>query len=663
MAGILDRVKSAMQTLAGDQQPPVQAKQYGTVKKLSADKKTEMVGDLDQKIKAGIAAYADRKQKMLVADKYWLAEHWDDNSPPWMPKPVENWVFATVEQHSANLATANIVPIIYGQDPGDDEIANMFDLVVQYLWTPNKLNGRQIIRESIHTALMMGTAIVKVYWDNNVNGGRWLSPDRTPKEFTNPITQEPFPVTHTFYKGEVCMEMVDPSNVIPDPSGYALKGPGACSWITVRTPRSANWIGANQLFQQYVGKAQLKTLLDQMEAGDKGSTEFYHGRTVNNTYTGSKEYMLDEVWMRQMDEFGNWHINLAYKVGEELLYYAEDVYRDGEFPFAVLYDYKISKSFFGMGEPEQVIANQNTINQISRLVALNAMHMTNTQKVVTTDSGIDPDKVSELGSMPGAVWKSRTPDGIKNLDVKEIPGTVFKTVSEAREGIRMIMAMDEANMGQFGGSVTAASGIKMIQDKANVRDQDKGFNVEDFVSRLVFLVISRIQQFYTEDRYIPITGQQTGPRQFFPFKGSDYADLTLLVHVEAGSGTPLNKAAISQRAWDMFQKQAEKNFDPPLITAEELLDTYEGFPLKERIKKRIKEANSGKQIQDAMQLASVMMMLQQQGIDPMSIPPEQLIATAQQMQMSQGQNMGATQGPPMEGNPPPMEGNPQPPQG
>jgi hypothetical protein len=654
--GLGARAKKALQTLVGgvtpnDQQLP--PKQYGTVKKLSGDKSTELIGDLDTKIKAGISAYADRKNKMMVADKYWLGEHWDDNAPPWMPKPVENWVFATVEQHSANLATANIVPIIYGQDPGDDDIANMFDLVVQYLWGTNKLNGRRIVRRSIHTALKLGTALVKVYWDNNVNGGRTLP---RVQDFTNPLNGESYPVSHTLYKGEVCYELVDPSNVIPDPSGYALEGPGACNWITIRTPRNLNWIQNNQMFQQYVGKSQLKTKLEQLEIADKGATEFYFGRTVNNTHSGSKEVMLDEVWMRQMDEFGNWHINLVYKVGDILLYYAEDVYKDGQFPFSVLYDYEVDKSFFGMGEPEQVIANQNTINQISRLIALNAMHMTNTQKVVTYDSGINPDKVAELGSMPGAVWPSRTPDGIKNLDVPEIPASSFKTVSEAREGIRMIMAMDEANMGQFGGSVTAASGIKMIQDKANVRDQDKGFNVEDFVSRLVYLTISRIQQFYTEERYIPIVGED-GSRQFFPFTGSDYEDICLTVHVEAGSGTPINKSSIGQRAWDMFQKQAEQKFDPPLITAEELLDTFDGFPLKERIKKRIKEANAGKQVQQAMQLAQVLMMLQQQGIDLSQLDPQKLVAMSQQMQAPTGPAQAVP------GQNPPVEGNPVPPQG
>lgn len=641
MGGIMDAFKGLGTTPSSAAKPE---SKYGKVVKLRGDKAKEMVADLDQKIKSGTSAHSLRKSKMMEADKYWKGEHWDDSAPGWMPKPMENWVFATVEQHSSNLATANIVPIILGQDPGDDEVADMFNKVLQYLWAPNKLNGRKIVRRAIHTALKLGTSVVKVYWDNNVNGGRQFP---QPKEFTNPLDGSKFPVSQTLYKGEVCWELVDPANIVPDPAGYTLGGVGACGWIAIRTPRKTEWVRNNPMFREYMGEKALKDALDGVGSipSDKYSVEFYHDRPSNQQHLGNNEVLLDEVWTRTMDEFGNWHINLAYRVNDILLFYAEDMYKDGKFPFSILYDYEVDKSFFGMGEPEQVIPNQKTINQITRLIALNAMHMTNTQKVVTTDSGIDTNKVAELGTMPGAVFKSRTIDGIKNLEVKDIPASSFKAVSDAREGIRIIMAMDEANMGQFGGSVTAASGIKMIQDKANVRDQDKGYNIEDFVSGLTYLTISRVQQFYDTERYIPIMGEGH-TSQFFPFKGTDYADINLTVHIEAGSGAPMNKGGIWNKAWEMFKEQGVQKYDPPIITAEELMDAADGFPMSERIKKRIKEANAGAAVQQAMQLAQVIAGIQQMGIDPSTLDPMMLMQMAQQMQAPPGEQ------PPMPGTAP-----------
>jgi hypothetical protein len=87
------------------------------------------------------------------------------------------------------------------------------------------------------------------------------------------------------------------------------------------------------------------------------------------------------------------------------------------------------------------------------------------------------------------------------------------------------------------------------------------------------------------------------------------------------------------------------------------LDTFDGFPLKERIKKRIKEANAGKQVQQAMQLAQVLMMLQQQGIDLSQLDPQKLVAMSQQMQAPTGPAQAVP------GQNPPVEGNPVPPQG
>lgn len=620
--------------------PEVQRPAFANIKRLSQEQLVQVTGDWGDKIKQAVAVHQPKKNQIVLNDKYWKGSHWDDVDEEWMPKPVENWVFATVEQHSANLATANIVPIITGQDPGDEEVAQIFDYVIQYLWTPAKLNMRRVVRRSIHTAMLTGTAIVKVYWDPTVNGGKPFSPDLTEfKEFKNPLNGSTYKTPHTMYKGEVAVEMVDPTNIIPDPAGYSLEGEGACEWIVIRTPRSLNWIQNNPMFIEYVGGPhRMKELIEQIggNSKDKSSTEMYHDRVVNQTHRDERQ--LDEIWNRRMDESGNYHVDLLYMVDDQLLFYAEDVYKDGRYPLAILYDVEVNKSFFGLGEPDQVIPNQNTINQINRLAALNAMHMTNTQKVVTYDSGIDPKEVAKFGTMPGAVWRSRTVDGIKPLEVKEIPISVFKVAETAREGIRQINAMDEANMGQFGGSVTAASGIKMIQDKANVRDQDKGYNVEDFVSRVTSLIISRIQQFYTTERYIPILDQSVHPAlqgKFFPFTGSQHEDVTLFVTVQSGSGTPLNKQAIAQRAWDMFVKQSEAGFDPPLITVEELLDCLDGFPIKERIKRRVKEASTMKAANEAIEMARLFHEMMMAGIPVDQLPPEELMALVQQFKAQQ----------------------------
>lgn len=630
-------------------QPP--QPQYGNMKKLPSEKRKELAEDLNQKIKDGASKWSTKMQEIAEADKFWMGEHWDDNSPPWMPKPVENWVFAAVEQHSANLSTANVVPIISAQGPGDDEVAEKFSHLVKYLWQPNKLNMRRVIRRAIHTAMKAGTAIVKVYWNPNENGGRMLPQAQT---FKNGLTGDDMMVSHTLYKGEICVENVDPTKIIPDPNGYAMKGVGECSWIAVRTNRTKDWILNNPMFIEYLGKAELKRIVDDLpDHHTNANSNMYHDRTINQT----KNPFVDEVWLRKMDEHGNYSVNMAYVVGAETLYYAENLYQDGEFPFAVLYDYEVDESFFGIGEPKQIIPNQKTINQVNRLVALNAMHMTNTQKVVTQDSGIDPNEVAEFGTMPGAVWRSRTVDGIKPLDVNEIPVSVFKVAESAREGIRNTMAMDESNMGQFGGSVTAASGIKMIQDKANVRDQDKGMNVEDFVSRVTSLVISRAQQFYTTERYIPILDNPATPSvatKYFPMTGSDYADISLSVVVQAGSGTPINKASIAQKAMDLFNLQATNKFDPPLITAEELIKSIDGFPMADDILRRIRDAATGKQAMEAIEIAKVMLMLMQQGIDPMQLPPDQLIALTEQIKAQTAAQPGPEQpaaGPPA---PPPQ---------
>lgn len=570
------------------------------------DERIDRVQRILQRYEKARSAKTKVTEKMIELDKFDRGEQWEGKYPPWVPKPVTNYIHLVKTTQRANLALQNQVAMLRPLHPEDDQAVQSLQKAYDGVWY--RTDARYYVRDTIETALLLSTGILMVYWDDKIVSTR----------------------TGDTYLGDIRLKEIDPANFFPDPNAYRLKD---CSYVVISEIVSLDWVKNNPTFINYAGRAALAELRPNMEK--VSDTEIYHRSYRPDVSTGDMIVFI-QYWEKEMKDDGTYQFNVTYVAGDLELYRIEGV-RPNMYPFAILYDYPQRKSFWGKSTCELILENQKIINKVEQVTAIIATLMQNPQKEVLKESGINPKEVAIKGNKPGMVWTSNMPDGIRYLDPPQMPKYLLEFAEYAKQNIRDQTGLSEAYLGESVGSLTTSTGVNSLIERATVRDRDKMIEIERFIKDLTEIIISFMLEFYKEERYIRII-QEDGSYEFFKFNASDYQGLRYDIHVDVTGKTPTSKALLADQGRDLLNMQGQYQFDPPIIIPEEALDMLD-IRDKEKIKARMREQREQNQLNDTIQVAGMLANAMLQGASP-----EQMYDMAQQMleELENQRRVGAT---------------------
>lgn len=456
-------------------------------------------------------------------------------------KPTINYVFTTVESLMPYLTTNVPDPIVLPTRPDTEETAKDLTKIVKIILEKNGIEKSLQLGE--RERLKFGTSIWKVFFDpHKLNG-----------------------------LGDVAFEIVDPVNFFVDPNevddlqnadfcGTAMKR--SIEYIKRRYPEKANQVVADQM------NAEI-SVYDSEDDEDPRQ----------------RQATLIEYWKKDKND-GLVRIVVA---GNVLLSYDKNFYMHGKYPFVRGLNYPIQKSFWGMGEAEQLIEMQVIVNKLLQLVIENVA-LANGQLVVDKNaSGIR--NIKDLANklwQPGLTIPVDDINSIKKLDGVLAPGWVVNLIQMIQKNIELVTGVSPLYLGEAPGSVTAASGILALQEQATARVKLKLQEQGRMIEEIVKLVIAYIVEFYTEDRYFRYLDEQRNP-QWIEMSREDLAQTDeegniiipeFDVTVEVGFDAPMSRAYIEQMAMQLYQMG--------VINSVEVLKTM-NFPNKEEIIDRLEE--------------------------------------------------------------------------
>src|SRR5690606_31337329 len=278
--------------------------------------------------------------------------------------------------------------------------------------------------------------------------------------------------------------------------------------------------------------------------------------------------------------------------GNVLLSYDTNFYKHGLYPFVRGINYPIQKSFWGMGEAEQLITMQEILNKLMQLVIENVA-LANGQFIVDKNaSGIrDIKSLANKLWQPGLTIPVNDINSIKKLDGVLAPGWVVNLIQIIQKNIELVTGISPLYLGEAPGSVTAASGIIALQEQATARVKLKLQEQGRMIEEIVKFVVAYIAEFYTEDRYFRIVNENRETdwikvRRDDITKVDENGNLTLPefdVTIEVGFDAPMSRAYIEQMAMQLYQMG--------VINAVEVLKTM-NFPNKERSEEHTSELQS-----------------------------------------------------------------------
>lgn len=121
-------------------------------------------------------------------DEFYRGDQYKNSKlPPWVPKPVTNFIHLVVTTKRAAMAGDN--PMATLRPLGPDDVRKISNMQKIYEWAWKRTKARALVRDNIETSRLLGTAIGHVYWNENtgVKGG-----------------------TGALYEGEIEVKEIDP---------------------------------------------------------------------------------------------------------------------------------------------------------------------------------------------------------------------------------------------------------------------------------------------------------------------------------------------------------------------------------------------------------------------------------------------------------------------
>lgn len=526
-------------------------------------------------------------------DKFYRGEqyYWE-KIPPWVPKPVTNFIHLVVTMKRAALALENGTGMLSAVSREDVERVKELQQIYEWVW--KKVKARKAVRDAIETSCLLGTAITHVYWNEHtgVRGG-----------------------TNAYYEGEIELCEIDPSSFFPDPNADCLED---CEYVHVVERRSRQWIektfgvslkdvhavdsqdtdiyerernhnyrGADEEtemyelhthYERYWNTEKVRKVVPEYEEQPVMIEDPETGEMVPDPSGATETVQVGEREVETDEEVGGWVYRCTYIVGDKIL---KEVPRlvPNMYPFAILYDYKQRKEFWGKSIASLIIDNQKLINKVESLIAMIGTLLQNPQKVISKKSGINPKEARKYSTAPGHVWvtNERPRDSIAWQEPPQIPQALYNLAEAAKQNIREITGMNEAYMGQAVGSLQTSSGVDALIDRATMRDRDKMYDIELYIEQLSRLIIGFVVHYYTDYRYLKVIHDESNPNdaEFIEFLGTDYQDLEFDFHIDVSGKAPITMLRKQQEAENRLQLQGQYGFNPRIITPQEYIENMD----------------------------------------------------------------------------------------
>lgn len=427
----------------------------------------------------------------------------NDNTPDYRSNQVSNYIFAIIE---------TIRPIMLDNDPKFQSMprqpegmafANDLQEALSYEWDREVMNEK-LYKELINT-LVFGTSIFFVPWNAT--------------------------------KKNVEAIPVNPFNLFPDPLATSIDD---AEYIIYASYKNVEFL-----------KRVFPEKADKLFGGDINYGELVYDNNENARI--DNQVLVLEVWTRDYETSEELmgdvkKVKPIYPNGRVLticpelgivLDDKENPYKDGKFPFVLIKDYDVPGKFWGEGEVAQLLSPQTYMNELNNSVIDNAKTTANVPWIIDKNSGIGVGKIT---ARPGLVIRKNPGTEVRREQPPQMPAYVINAVETFKNDIEMISGVHNTLRGENSSGVYTAQGILALQEAGQVRIRLKVKLLENALGRLAELWVSRMRQYWKDDKWLTIT-KQDGSYDLKKFT-KHVLDYDYDVRIIAGSTMPVNRGAM-----------------------------------------------------------------------------------------------------------------------
>jgi len=504
---------------------------------------------------------------------------WPDRRPSYKVDAVMNFIGPIVEKKTALLTdgrpTMQVLsrkPVVMGQDDDLGEVAKVLTSTIMGILDEGMFEDK--LTELVFYEQYFGMAYTNVPWVKSLNFG----------------------------KGDIDTVIVDPRMCVFDPfvrRTYALNTgeyfaiEGVCPTEELRDTYSKR---ADDIKADFSEQATEKSdsLYVKIRKILGKSTE---GRTRVSTIPRSikREYWIKDR-KKEKDEKGkmvrvypNWRVIRV--AGGCIVSDSVNPYWDGDLPYdAMSWDFNVDDAY-GLNEIMKHEMPQVMFNKILAGVVENIIAMGN-GIWMGEKTALSPDEWNKLNNAPGQLVKYRPGTKIDRKDPPSMPSYIMRVLEMLPQAMEKISTITEVMEGRKPGQVTSGNAIDSLQTAAQTAIRLKARQLESLEKKIGQKLISRIFEYFSEDRVFHLWGGGEGYEQFI------YLRKNILESLDKHN-IPLKSAhehfifkvvPTSSLATTKWQKGliAMQLFNSQIIDDEEVLEVIE-WPNRAAVMKRVME--------------------------------------------------------------------------
>lgn len=532
----------------------------------------------------------------------YMSDYFKQNLPDYKSQEISNYVFSTVETVIPIMVANNPKILVLPQKEEFQLKSDMVQRALDFEWQRTKFFSKLVL--SCRSGLIFGTVPIMMIWDSNADNGL----------------------------GNAKPVIVSPFNIFPDPSATCIEDAEYIMYATYKNVGEviAEYPDKAELLRKSTGKPQ-----DTYLAFGKDTSEFNPDTSILYIEMFSTDYSMEvsieeedgEKYKIEKRKYPNGRkITIA---GDVLLDDSENSYKDGKFPLVLWKCYDVPGRFWGKGEVENIISPQQAKCTITNAILDSAVLTANPVWILDKNSGVEKNS---LTNRSGLVVRKNPGTEVRREQPPSLPAYIQNIIEVFNQDIEHISGVYDVTRGERPTGITAAAAIQALNEQAQGRIKLKVQQLEQMLSELGGLWLSRIQQFWDTKRDVRVMDSDYNV-QFDVVDKSDL-DGDYDVIVAAGSTMAVNKTARLQQLIQMAQTPAEDGM--PMVDRQTVLENADLPNLEEILQRfaQIKQQQMAEQQMMAQQQAEQQMMMQQQQGD-MQMQQAQQQAEIQNQQAEQ----------------------------
>ena len=389
---------------------------------------------------------------------------------------------------------------VSGRDASDKQTALKLSDLISFIFYRNvfEKQWRDIVMQGVH----YGPFIASVEWDPDFMGGsgpsRWV--------------------------GEVSTKCVKKDEIFFDPAIIDLEeNLQDCRYIQQRYRKYLSyiknrWDNGKYAVADVIEDTDVEegvvskraTVIKQWERGtpafiSEEDKEKYLDKAAKATDSYKKK-MYEDMATGELEG-----IHCSYSVGTVFLEYNPYVYEDGLYPFAYAVLYQDEKNPYGYGEMRNIVPIQVAYNFCAEIEMASAAVEGLGGGYYNKGSISKPqhDEMMDTAYVHGAWHEVMSKDGMKSKEGTQTPQSLVLFKDFLKQNIDTVTQNTAIQQGVSPGANVPFASIKELGTRADVRNKGKMNIIERLMKQYMPLIISRIGQFYDDEREYRIRGNKS----------------------------------------------------------------------------------------------------------------------------------------------------------